>query len=239
LLGTPTEQRVPGRAELKRCSSGAGKADGIKLRQARAADWEALRELRLRALADAPDAFASTLQEEAALPEQVWRQRAQGGAGSVSFIAREDGVGIGMAAIFAVANAPGRVHLVGMWVDPRHRRRGVAQALVERAVRWAKQRQAREVILWVADHNLPARLLYERVGFQPTGERQPLPSNPALSESMLRLPLQKRVHCWVMSHLRTIPLGPQPSGTSPSSGALAASPQAAVLPCPLWCRLVS
>ncbi|MFL6185941.1 MAG: GNAT family N-acetyltransferase [Actinomycetes bacterium] len=173
--------------------SGAGKADGMEVRQARAADWETLRELRLRALADAPDAFASTLQQETAFPEQVWRQRAEGGAASVNFIAYEGGAGIGMAAIFAVANTPGRMHLVGMWVDPQHRRRGVAQALVERAVRWAEERQASEVLLWVADHNVPARMLYERVGFQPTGERQPLPSNPVLTESLLRLSLNRSI----------------------------------------------
>ncbi|HXQ57544.1 MAG TPA: GNAT family N-acetyltransferase [Actinomycetes bacterium] len=173
--------------------SGAGKADGMEVRQARAADWETLRELRLRALADAPDAFASTLQQETAFPEQVWRQRAKGGAASVNFIAYEGGAGIGMAAIFAVANTPGRMHLVGMWVDPQHRRRGVAQALVERAVRWAEERQAREVLLWVADPNVPARMLYERVGFQPTGERQPLPSNPVLTESLLRLSLNRSI----------------------------------------------
>jgi ribosomal protein S18 acetylase RimI-like enzyme len=162
----------------------------MEVRRARAADWEALRELRLRALADAPDAFASTLAEEAALPEQAWRQRAGGGPASVNFVACEDGAYIGMAAIFAVADAPGRTHLVGMWVDPRQRRRGVARALVERAVRWARERQAGEVVLWVADHNVPARRLYERAGFRPTGERQPLPSNPALTESLLRLPLR-------------------------------------------------
>jgi hypothetical protein len=78
----------------------------MEVRQARAADWETLRELRLRALADAPDAFASTLRKEAEFPEQVWRQRAEGAAGSVNFIACEDGAGIGMAAIFTVANAP-------------------------------------------------------------------------------------------------------------------------------------
>lgn len=161
----------------------------MEMRQARGADWQALRKLRLRALADAPAAFASTLEKEAAFPERVWRQRAEGGPASANFITYEDGAGIGMAAIFAVADAPGRMHLVGMWVDPRHRRQGVAQALVERAVRWAEERQAREVVLWVTDHNIPARMLYERIGFRPTGERQPLPSNPVLIESLLRLPL--------------------------------------------------
>jgi GNAT superfamily N-acetyltransferase len=163
----------------------------MEVRPARAAEWQMLRELRLRALADAPDAFSNTLEEAAALPEQVWRQWAQGGPASVDFIAWEGNVGVGMAAIFAVDDAPGRMQLVAMWVDPRHRRQGVARALVERAVRWAEERQAREVILWVADHNLPARMLYERVGFRPTGRRQPLPSNPVLSESLLRLPLTR------------------------------------------------
>jgi ribosomal protein S18 acetylase RimI-like enzyme len=161
----------------------------METRQAQAADWEALRRLRLAALADAPDAFASTLAAEMAFPDEVWRQRAEGGPASANFIAREGGVDIGLAAIFAEPDAPGRMHLVSMWVDPRHRRRGVAHGLVDQAVRWAAERQAREVILWVADHNTAARRLYERIGFRPTGERQALPSNPARTESLLRLPL--------------------------------------------------
>jgi ribosomal protein S18 acetylase RimI-like enzyme len=161
----------------------------MEARQAQAADWEALRQLRLAALADAPDAFASTLEAEMAFPTEVWRQRAQGGPGSASFIAREGGVDIGLAAIFAEPDAPWRMHLVSMWVAPRHRHQGVANALIDQAVRWAAERQAREVVLWVADHNTDARQLYERIGFRATGERQPLPSNPARTESLLRLPV--------------------------------------------------
>ena len=52
----------------------------MEARQAQGADWEALRQLRLRALADAPDAFASTLEAEVAFPAEVWRQRAEGGS---------------------------------------------------------------------------------------------------------------------------------------------------------------
>jgi hypothetical protein len=57
-------------------------------------------------------------------------------------------------------------------------------------VRWSAERQALEVILWVTDSNTAARTLYEQAGFRPTGERQPLPSNPALSQSLLRLSLE-------------------------------------------------
>lgn len=163
----------------------------MEVRQARAADWEAVRDLRLRALADAPEAFASTLEAELALPAEEWRRRAAGGPASARFIAGEGDTEVGLAAIFAEPGPPARMHLVSMWVDPRHRRRGVARALVDQAVGWAAERQAREVILWVVDQNTAARTLYERAGFRPTGERQPLPSHPELTESMLRLDLER------------------------------------------------
>jgi ribosomal protein S18 acetylase RimI-like enzyme len=114
-----------------------------------------------------------------------------GGRADVGEVIADEGeAGVGLAAIFAEVGTPGRMHLVSMWVDPRHRRRGVARALVGLALGWAAERQAREVILWVVDQNTAARTLYEQAGFRPTGERQPLPSNPELTESMLRLHLQ-------------------------------------------------
>lgn len=160
----------------------------MEVRRVHAAEWKELREVRLRALADAPDAFASTLEREAAFPADVWRQRAQGGPASANFIVREDGVGVGMAAVIAEP-APGRMQLVGMWVDPHHRHRGIAQALIGRAVRWSRDHQARELIAWVAESNTAARMFYARAGFRPAGARQPLPSNPTVDEVLLRLPL--------------------------------------------------
>jgi GNAT superfamily N-acetyltransferase len=162
----------------------------VEIRQARATDRELLRELRLRALADAPDAFASTLDKEVAFPQEVWRQWAEGGPTSANLLARRGGAGVGMAAIFADPSAPRRVHLVAMWVDPVTVVVVSPGALIDHAVRWADERQACEVVLRVADHNRAAWTPYERVGFRPTGERQPLPSNPTLTESLLRLPLR-------------------------------------------------
>jgi GNAT superfamily N-acetyltransferase len=145
----------------------------VEVQRVDAAGWEELREVRLRALADAPDAFASTLEREAAFPEDVWRQRAQGGPASANFIVREDGVGVGMAAVIPEPD-PGRMQLVGMWVDPRHRHRGIAQALIGEAVRWSREHQARELIAWVAESNrcAPAAAL------QPRGRRGPAAPAP-------------------------------------------------------------
>jgi hypothetical protein len=70
----------------------------MEVRRTRTTDWEELRELRIRALADAPDAFSSTLEEATTLPEAVWREWAEGGPASVDFLAREDVLAVGMVA---------------------------------------------------------------------------------------------------------------------------------------------
>jgi len=52
----------------------------ISVRRVRAGEWRALRALRLRALAEAPNAFGSTLARESAFPDDTWRERAAAAA---------------------------------------------------------------------------------------------------------------------------------------------------------------
>ena len=59
----------------------------MEIRQTRAGDWAALRRLRLRALADAPGAFASTLDAERAFGDDVWRRRAGDDPAAATLIA--------------------------------------------------------------------------------------------------------------------------------------------------------
>src|SRR4030095_13513793 len=65
-----------------------------ELRRIRSDEGLKLRSLRLRALADAPMAFGSTLAREESFPESVWHERAAGGASGtdrVTFIGERDG----------------------------------------------------------------------------------------------------------------------------------------------------
>jgi ribosomal protein S18 acetylase RimI-like enzyme len=72
-----------------------------------------------------------------------------------------------------VGSGPGELSgtaaLTSLWVDPRCRRRGVATALIEAVVEWARGQDLSQVLLWVAEGNKQAEALYERNGFVRTG----------------------------------------------------------------------
>lgn len=151
-------------------------------------DWVALREVRLVALAESPHAFASTLNRERGYDEDAWRSLLRAGAW---FVARESERIVGVVAILPEHDRPEERHLVSMWVAPQSRDRGIATALLGQALAVAAEDGAEAVNLWVADGNPRARRFYERAGFGPTGERQPLPSAPEVGEELLTLPLTR------------------------------------------------
>ena len=57
--------------------------------------------------------------------------------------------------------------LLNVYTEPAWRRRGVAEALVRRALDWADARGVSGVVLHASD---AGRALYERLGFRPTNE---------------------------------------------------------------------
>jgi GNAT superfamily N-acetyltransferase len=152
----------------------------VEVHQIDAAGWRAVRDVRLEALRDAPDAFASSYPREAAFTDSD-RQRTV--ATGVSFLAYAPGLDAVPAGIGGGFEAePGAMELVSLWVRPQARGHGVGQALVEALVGWAWVTGTPCVHLWVTETNRHARLLYDRCRFRVTTERQPLPSAPELME---------------------------------------------------------
>jgi GNAT superfamily N-acetyltransferase len=154
----------------------------VQVRRVDGHEWAKLRDIRLRALAEAPYAFATTHEEGVAQPDAYWHEMLRYPA----WIAEEAGTWMGMVRVRPEGNA---AHLISMWVDPVARNRGVGRKLVDAVVAWARGHGIGEVSLWVAEGNAPAEALYLASGFAPTGERQPLPSNPAVMEQAMRLDL--------------------------------------------------
>ncbi|GAA2144924.1 GNAT family N-acetyltransferase [Actinomadura napierensis] len=131
-------------------------------------DWSLYRSVRLTSLADAPEAFCSTLAREEAFTPDVWRDRLS--ARNTYLAETADGPG-GLVAV--VPEEDGTAELVGMWVAPAARGRGVGDLLVRAALDWTAEHGLPELRLWVVEGNRRAERLYSRHGFARTGDTQP------------------------------------------------------------------
>jgi GNAT superfamily N-acetyltransferase len=162
----------------------------VLVRETVQGDWQALRDIRLAALQDAPDAFASTYAEQAAFTEADWRDRISRGGTFLAYVPEVSASEpAGLAGSYLRAERPGTVALISMFVRPQARGHGVGEALIAAVTEWGRARHATTMHLWVTKTNSPARLLYDRCGFSLTGERQPLPSNPAVIEVAMARPI--------------------------------------------------
>ena len=156
-------------------------------------DAARLKRVRLAALEDAPSAFGSTHEAEASRPDEEWAQRAVAGSRGndrATFFARLDDDVVGLAGGYRNERSSSTVELVSMWVAPHVRGRGVGALLVDAVTSWAVDTNATRIALWVTSGNTAAERLYESKGFVPTGELQPLPSDPSRNESRMDLLLR-------------------------------------------------
>ncbi|MGN6252877.1 MAG: GNAT family N-acetyltransferase [Marmoricola sp.] len=131
-------------------------------------DWRLWRAVRLRALADAPDAFGSTLVREQAHTEADWRDFLADG---LSVVVLDTDSPVACGAVFE--KAPGRAAIIAMWTDPAHRAQGHARRVLDALTDWAGAREL-TVELGVNRLNGGAQAAYTSYGFQPTGRCHPL-----------------------------------------------------------------
>jgi dihydropteroate synthase len=147
--------------------------------------WRSWRDLRLRALADAPDAFAQTLAEARVHGDDAWQSQVAPDPTRSVWYAEHDGVPVGTAVV-KIAPDRLRAHLYAMWVAPEARRCGAGRALVENAIAWARDQGACELGLRVTASNTAAVELYLATGFADTGQRGELRPGSAIAVRVLR-----------------------------------------------------
>jgi GNAT superfamily N-acetyltransferase len=156
----------------------------VELRRLASHEVNLHRDLRLRALRDAPDSFGETFADTAGRSITYWedltRSVTEPGP-HVMFLAceREDIVGSTYGLLDRARSDAGWVG--GMWVEPAWRGRGVGRALLREVFGWARERGLRRLGLWAPAHSPAAIALYSRVGLRKTGEERQLPVNSALS----------------------------------------------------------
>lgn len=149
------------------------------------ADWQVLRDIRLRALFDAPHAFTSSYRREERWSEYQWRQRFRA---ATWLVAVERGDVVGIAGLVDDHDHPGEPeHVQSIWVEPTCRNRGVSRTLLDRVVEIARRAGRTHLWLWVLEDNRHARDIYAHLGFTWTGERKPVDLYEGRFERRLRL----------------------------------------------------
>jgi len=148
-------------------------------------DWNTYRELRLAALQDAPDAFASSYQDEQGYDEAFWRLRM---GWSARLVAELDGEFVGIVSV-GQASEHDVAELFGMWVVPDYRGKGVAWKLTQAAGEHARGEGQRALKLWVATDNGRAVAFFSSAGFRPADERRAMTNDADVEELAMVLPL--------------------------------------------------
>ena len=168
----------------------------VTVRRLKADDWSLYRSVRLRSLADSPDAFGSTWALEHAQPDLHWIDRLRLGATSdldAPLIAEVSGSPAGLVWGRIDPATPSVAHIYQMWVAPESRGAGVGTALMTAVIAWAQDAKAEIAELRVTSGDSPARRLYERCGFRAVGESTPLRQGSVLTAQPMQLSLRKGV----------------------------------------------
>lgn len=156
-------------------------ASTMEIRPVAPGEGALLREFRLRAVRDAPEAFYFPLAAEEQLTADHWERWATGGADTadrVMFVAVAGGEWLGMAGCSLRADDSDVLDATGMWVTPSARGQRIGELLIDAIVAWGRNRDAVRMEFAVTESNAVAIRLYRRLGFEPTGRRRRLESNP-------------------------------------------------------------
>ena len=148
--------------------------------------WQILRDVRLRALEDAPYAFGTTLAEGKKRTDRDWQDMARDHAtlsDRAYFMAYVGDNPCGMAGCYR--RASDTVALTAMWVAPEFRGQKIGEQIVCAVIEWAREGGATMLEAWVSENN-PARFFYQKIGFEETDLTEPLRSDSKIQMVLIR-----------------------------------------------------
>jgi len=140
----------------------------IQIQQLKPSQWKILKEIRLKALKDTPDAFGSTIEKEIIYTEADWKQKLSRQDCKTIIAYSEDSIPVGIAVGAPYGDDAG---LFAMWVDSKQRGKGIGSLLIDTIITWAEEKQSNAIRLDVTDHNHAAITLYQAKGFVKTGQK--------------------------------------------------------------------
>jgi GNAT superfamily N-acetyltransferase len=177
-------------------TGGRGGVAVTLIRRVGADDWQTFRDIRLAALQTDPEVFGSTFERETAFDEATWRARTQTAAVFLAFDEHPHGdtaVGIVMGRASDEPDDAGAWDLMGMWIAPAARSRGLTPRLISEVVKAAREDGADRIVLWYSGGNDRAAEVYARFGFVLTGDSGTSERDPTIVFHKMELALTPRL----------------------------------------------
>ena len=140
----------------------------IVIRRLQPGEVDLFKQLRLKALQDAPYAFPSTYEVAMQRSAESWREQAERtatGSDRATFIAFSDDIPIGMAALYRDEHKGDSGELLQVWVSPEFRGTRVVWDLMDEIFKWASENGFHTIIAGVTKGNDRALKFYTNYGF--------------------------------------------------------------------------
>jgi len=169
-----------GCSEERRSSVHIVDAPGVvSVRMLQIHEWRMLRDLRMGALRDSPDAFEQRLDDISRLSGTDWSRLASEYTQEYSclLVAEVGERPVGMIYVKADHFWHDAGYIGSMWVAPNARRMGIGSKLLDEGLSLIRRWGLEHARLSVTQQQTQAIALYKREGFIETGIRRPLPSN--------------------------------------------------------------
>ncbi len=144
----------------------------ISVRRIRSGEAGLFKKLRLQALQDSPEAFGSSYEETAQRSAESWVDQVDAsaqGSDRATFIAFQDNLPVGLAALYRMDAEPTMGELLQVWVSPELRGQGIAVMLVNSVFEWAAEMNFQVIVAGIMSGNDHAIKFYEDYGFQGAG----------------------------------------------------------------------
>ena len=145
--------------------------EDIRIRLLGEDEWQLYREVRLAALADAPEAFVARHDDEASRSEEFWRDRMRR---ADRIIAEREDEPVGLVCLGLHEEDPEAGEVFGLWTAPAVRGKRVARGLVSTAAGKATDDGRRLLYFWAVSDNASAVGFASSFGFRPTSKRRPV-----------------------------------------------------------------
>jgi ribosomal protein S18 acetylase RimI-like enzyme len=152
--------------------------------------WQLHKAVRCAALADAPYAFSSTLDDALKRSDEDWQQITNQYAShpnSLTFFAFENDFTCGMAACVINGEV---VELYAVWVEPGCRGKGVGRALIDFGREWSRSKGAARIRVGIFEDNPGALAFYRSIGFVNSKQIDPVLSTEKRAVLLFTLQLR-------------------------------------------------